>query len=232
MLIAGSGPELIMALADEAERRGIKTASSIISENNAQRRPANEKTTPLEWNPCSPISARSLVLAAENRIGPLDAGIIVCAAANSAEMRDFSPAGIDFVVNNHIKSYMFLTHELTRSFRARQSGALVFVLLEGPAQGILAAPVSSAFKSFSNSMLARSNTEYQSTLAFSCEEKNISLMNEFAAYIFKILTENKKPDRARWFKFTKLKMHPPASLIQGIRDGKGIHQALNTVLSK
>jgi hypothetical protein len=216
MLIAGSGPELISALADEAGRRGIKTTLALIPENNAHH---TERTAQLEWNPCSPLSARSLVLAAENRNGPVDTGIIVCAASNSAEMRDFSPAGIDFAVNNHIKAYMFLAHELTRSFRARQNGTLVFVLLEGLASGILAAPVTSAFKSFSGSMLAQSNTEYQSTLAFSCEEKNIPPMNEYAAYIFKTLGDNRKQDRAKWFKFSKLRMRSPAGLIQGIRGG-------------
>ena len=225
MLIAGSGPELVSALADEAGRRGIKTALSLIPGNSDPRRlvsgAAIERAAPLDWNPCSPISARSLILAAENKNGPVGSGIIVCAAANSAEMRAFSPAGIDFVVNNHIKSYMFLTNELTRSFRARHNGTLAFVLLEGPSPGILAAPVFSAFKSFSDSMLAQSNPEYLSTLAFSYKEKNIPKINEYAAYIFKIIEENKKKDRARWFRFTKLKMRPPAGLIRSIMDSKG-----------
>jgi hypothetical protein len=214
MLIAGSGPELIGALADEAGRRGVKTALALIPGNKSLH---TWGTAQLEWNPCSPLSARSLVLAAENRNGLVDTGIIVCAASNSAEMRDFSLAGIDFAVNNHIKSYMFLAHELTRGFRARQNGTLVFVLLEGLASGILSASVASAFRSFSGSMLAQSNTEYQNTLAFSCEEKNIPPMNEYAAYIFKTLVDNRKPDRVKWFKFTKLRMRSPAGLIQGIR---------------
>jgi hypothetical protein len=220
MLIAGSGPELVNALANEAGRRGIKTALSLIPGNNGRRRPlfstANERTVPLDWNPCSPISARSLILAAENKNGTVGSGIVVCAGANSAEMRDFSPAGIDFIVNNHIKSYMFLAHELTRSFRARQNGTLVFVLLEGQSPDIMAATVFNAFKSFSGSMLAQSNMEYLNTLAFSYEEKNIPKINEYAAYIFKTIEENKKTDRAGWFKFTKLKIHPPTGLIRGI----------------
>lgn len=213
MLIAGSGPELISALANEAGRRGIKTALSLIPGNNDPRRLAlgavNERTALLDWNPCSPISARSLILAAENRNGPVDSGIIVCAAANSAEMRDFSPAGIDFVVNNHIKSYMFLANELTRGFRAKRGGTLAFVLLEGQPPGILTAPVFSAFKSFSASMLAQSNPEYLITMAFSYEEKNIPKINEYAAYILKTIEENKKTNRTGWFKFTKLKIRPP-----------------------
>jgi hypothetical protein len=224
-LIAGSGPELIAALAGEAERRGVTTALSLISGHSGPRGltagMTNKRFVPLEWNPYSPISTRNLILAAENKIGPIETGIIVCAALNNAETHDFSPAGIDFIVNNHIKSYMLLAHELMRTFRAKQNRSLAFVLLEGPDQGILAAPVLSAFKSFSNSMLALSNSEYLSTLAFSSQDINVPLMNEFAGYIFKILDENKKTDRARWFKFSKSKMRPPSGLIQNLRNSVG-----------
>ena len=228
ILIVGSGSGLISALADEALRHDIKTALSMIPGNNDPYHPAsgtaNEWPAQLKWNPCSPISARSLVLAAENRIGPVGTGIIVCAAAGSTEMRDFSPTGIEFVVNNHIKSYMFLAHELTRSFRARRNGTLAFALLEEQSPGILAAPVFSAFKSFSNSMLAQSNADYQSTLAFSYEEKNIPQINEYAAFILKMLMENKKPDRSGWFKFTKLRGRPSMGLILGSRGDRSVQQ--------
>ncbi|MDR3355558.1 MAG: hypothetical protein LBO04_00010 [Spirochaetaceae bacterium] len=229
MLIAGSGSALTAALADEAARRGIKTALSLISGQKDERGlspiAVNEKVVQLDWNPCSPISARSLVLAAENRNGPLDTGLIVCAADDTG-MRDFSPAGIDFVVNNHIKSYMFLANELSRHFSARRSGALAFVLMEGRTPGILSAPVFSAFKSFSGAMIAQANTEYVSALAFSCEGKKPPPVSEYAAYIFKILGETQKTRQTAWFKFSKLKMSHTAGLIRILRDGNGGAQPL------
>jgi hypothetical protein len=209
MLIAGAGMELVSALAEEAEKRNIKTARALIQSRNGAGRfthaAAAEKTASLDWNPGSPISARSLILAAENKVGHLSGGIIVCTAPDNAEASDFSPAGIDIIVNNHIKSYMLLANELSRHFRARQSGSLALVLFEKPVSGILAAPIFSSFKSFSGSLLAHSNPEYIRTTAFSCEEKIPPPVNEFAAYVFKTLSENKKLDGAKWFKFTKLK---------------------------
>ncbi|MDR1362799.1 MAG: hypothetical protein LBJ35_01945 [Spirochaetaceae bacterium] len=204
LLIAGTGKELITALADEGGKRGAKTAISLIPSQNGHNRLA-EGLNALDWNPGSPISAYNLVLSAENRIGALNGGIIVCAAPDNADAADFSPAGIDFIVNNHIKSYMFLAHELTRRFRAGQSGALALVLLEEASSGLLTGPVFSTFKSFTSNLLEDLNTEYFRAAAFSCEEKNSIPMSEFAAYIFKTLYEAKKLDGGRWFKFTKLK---------------------------
>ncbi|MDR1148749.1 MAG: hypothetical protein LBK66_08970 [Spirochaetaceae bacterium] len=204
LLIAGAGRELVSALAGQAVKRGAKTALSLIPSQNGAQRLADGLEL-LDWNPGSPISARSLVLAAGNRIGVLTGGIIVCAAPDNADAADFSPVGIDFIVNNHIKSYMFLARELIRHFRAAQSGTLALVLLEEPSSSLLAGPVFSAFKSFAGNLLTNLNTEYFRAAAFVCEEKIPPPMNEFAAYILKTLSENKKLDGGRWFKFTKLK---------------------------
>jgi hypothetical protein len=204
ILIAGAGKDLITAIANEAGTHGVKTAAALIpcrSETGKTLETSNQ----LGWNPGSPISARNLILAAENRVGALSGGIIVCAAPGSADAADFSPAGIDFIVDNHIKSYMLLARELTRHFDTARKGVLGMVLLEETSASILNVPVFSAFKSFTNSLLTNLNTEYPRMAAFSHEEKSPILVNEFAAYIFKTLFENKKLDSGRWFKFTKLK---------------------------
>jgi NAD(P)-dependent dehydrogenase (short-subunit alcohol dehydrogenase family) len=204
ILIAGAGVGLVSALANEAVTRGAKTALSIIPSQNRDKRIVDGLEF-LDWNPGSPISALNLVLAAENKIGALTGGIIVCAAPDNADAADFSPAGIDFIINNHVKSYMFLARELARHFRAARNGALTLALLEEPSSSLLSGPVFSAFKSFSSNLLTNLNSEYFRTAAFVCEEKKPPPVNEFAAYIFKTLSENKKLDDGKWFKFTKLK---------------------------
>jgi hypothetical protein len=200
MLIAGQGKELIAALSAEAEKRGIKTTLAAIPERND-----GERSGPSAWNPGSPVSARSLVLAAENRIGSLSGAIVVCSAPNEAETRDFSPAGIDMIVNNHIKSYMFLSRELIKYFQQKKQGTLALALLETPPQGLLTASVFGAFRSFSGSLLERSDTEHLRMASFLCDEKTPAPINEYAAYILKTLTENKKIDRSL-FKYAKF-MH-------------------------
>jgi hypothetical protein len=204
MLIAGHGEELIAALSAEAERRGIRTILAVIPKKDGGDSPHPDDALP-GWNPGSPVSARNLVLAAENRIGTLGGAIVVCSAPDEAETRDFSPAGIDMIVNNHIKSYMFLSRELIKYFQQQKKGAFALVLLETPPQGLMTASVFGAFRNFSDSLLERSNTEHIKMASFLCDEKPPPSMNEFAAYILKTLTENKKIDRSR-FKFAKF-MH-------------------------
>jgi hypothetical protein len=209
MLIAGQGKELIAALSAAAEKRGIKTTLAVIPGRNDGESSgpgvADGSAGPSAWNPGSPVSARSLVLAAENRIGPLSGAIVVCSAPNEAETRDFSPAGIDMIVNNHIKSYMFLSRELIKYFQQKKQGTLALALLETPPQGLLTASVFGAFRSFSGSLLERSDTEHLRMASFLCDEKTPAPTNEYAAYILKTLTENKKIDRSL-FKFAKF-MH-------------------------
>jgi hypothetical protein len=208
MLIAGAGEELITALSGEAEKRGARTAVAVIAGRNGGNRRQTDgpggNPAPPNWNPGSPVSARGLVLTAENRIGPLGGAIVVCSAPDESETRDFSPAGIESIVDNHIKSYMFLSRELVRYFQQKKAGTLAFALFETPPNGLLTASVFGAFRNFSDSLLERSNTEHLKMASFLCDEKNPTPASEFAAYILKTLTENKKIDRSR-FKFTKFR---------------------------
>jgi hypothetical protein len=210
VLIAGNGVELIAALSGEVEKSGRRTALASIQNRNGgncvPRDAVGKNTVLLDWNPGSPVSAHTLVCAAQNRIGALGCAIIVCAAPDSAEASDFSLAGIDSLVDSHIKSYIFLAHEIVRLFQKFESGTLALVLMEESSSSILAAPVFSAFRSFCSGLLAHPNTENIRMASFLCDDKRTAPANEFAAYIFKTILENKKLDRSRWFKFTKFKL--------------------------
>jgi hypothetical protein len=203
LLIAGSGVELITALSTQAEKYGVPTVCAVIPKKNARNGFADKRSALLDWNPGSAVSTRALVLAAENRLGILGGGIIVCAAPHNTVEDDFSPAGIDFLVDNHIKSYMFLAHELTRYFRAAKSGAIAMVMLDEAGTGALTATIFSAFRSFAAALFERTS-EYIRTAGFSCKEKPPAPINEFASYIIKTLVKTEKFDGGRWFKFTRL----------------------------
>jgi hypothetical protein len=205
LLIAGSGAELIAALSAQAKKYGISTAQALIPGRNVHDTAADKDPPLLEWNPGSAVSARGLVLAAENRLDILGGGIIVCTAPHDAGEYDFSPAGIDFLVDNHIKSYMLLAHELARYFRTAQSGTLAMVMLEEAPAGLLTDSVFSAFRSFSTRLLGH-QPEYIRAAAFSCKEKPPAPINEFASYVIKTLLKDEKFAGGRWFKFTRL-MH-------------------------
>jgi hypothetical protein len=207
ILIAGVESSLLASLVEEALKSG-RTAFAMIPRNGASTKitahSGSDKAQLLNWNPSSPISAHSLVLAAKNQLGTVNTALLVCAPPPSFESSDFSPAGIDFLVNNYIKSFFLLARELVQHFREQKNGTLVPLVLEEQNEKLLSAPLLSAFKAFSNGLLPLGGTDGLTVKAFSCPEKIPSLDAEFVRYIFKVLNEGKKNDGGKWYKFNKL----------------------------
>jgi hypothetical protein len=178
---------------------------------------------PLNWNPGSPISARSLILGAENRLGRINDAVLVCAPpAIRKRPAELSPNDIEILVNDHIKGWFSLVRELALYFRScaeggrngagapGESGTLALVIpdispghredaadLAGPA-------AAAAFRGFAQSVLMTAPGEPYRILGFSTGEAGGD--EEFAAYVFKIIDEGPRRDSGRWFKFGRLNL--------------------------
>jgi hypothetical protein len=215
ILIAGNESALSDALTNEAAKR-VNTVSTAFIQNRfveTQKAPASfpEGTTilPLSWNPGSPISARSLLLSAENSLEHVDDAVLVCdPPAIRKKPSDFTPSEIDNLVNNHIKGWFFLIREIILTFRAREKGNLCLVASSISSSGKddiqdIAGPVIAAsFKAYAESILASAKGESFRTLGFSSSEPGNE--SEFAAYIFKTIDEEKRNDSGKLYKFGKL----------------------------
>jgi hypothetical protein len=215
ILIAGVESSLSEAVAAEAEKRVEQYAAAFILN---RLDPARDKPRPaegrkariaLDWNPGSPISARTLVLAAENRLDHVDEAIVVCAPPTVRRPAEqLAPADIDIAVNDYIKGWFFLVKELTAAFKARNAGTLALVLSEAAAGNdkreapdLIGPSVSASFRAFVQGLLAAAPNKPYQTLAFSSETGEDA---EFAAYIFKIIEENNKRNLGRWHKYGRL----------------------------
>ena len=135
---------------------------------NETPRPAAESAEPedsiisLQWNPGSPIAARTLILSAENRLEHIDNAILVCAPpAFRKSAAELPPADIDIMINDHVKGWFFLVRELAAVFRARKSGSLALVLSDlntgganEDAPDLLGPPAAAAFRAFTQSLLS------------------------------------------------------------------------------
>jgi NAD(P)-dependent dehydrogenase (short-subunit alcohol dehydrogenase family) len=138
ILLAGNESALLSALAAEAAKRvkscaaaliphesggapdGRQTANNNRTENN--RRPENGETQVryLDWNPASPVSARTLVLAARNCLEHIDDAILVCVPpAFRRPPEELAPAEIDRLIDCNIKGWFFLVRELAGVFKKR-----------------------------------------------------------------------------------------------------------------
>jgi hypothetical protein len=219
ILIAGNESSLFAAAAAEALKRAESFASVLIPNrftlpergNVPPVKPeAGEGAIPLSWNPASPISARTVVLAAENRLGQINDAILVCsppAVFKTAEA--LLPEEIDFFVNDQIKGWFFLVRELILYFRRFGSGSMSLVVPEINHDGknaqteLLGASAAASFRTFAQSTIAASVNEPFLLTGFTGSEAGTE--REFADWLFKIVDEQARKNRGRWLKFSKLK---------------------------
>jgi NAD(P)-dependent dehydrogenase (short-subunit alcohol dehydrogenase family) len=226
ILIAGNESSLLSALGAEAARRVESCAAALIphggepgerqtengtqTESGAQTESGENPVVYLDWNPASPVSARTLVLAAQSRLEHIDDAILVCVPpAYRRPPEELAPAEIDRLVDCNIKSWFFLVRELAAVFKKRvrekkESGTLTLVLKDIAADprddlpDMVGPAIAAAFRSFAQGLLV-STAPYTAT-AFSSREPGEEAA--FAAYIFKTL-EDEKRNAGKWHKYGK-----------------------------
>jgi NAD(P)-dependent dehydrogenase (short-subunit alcohol dehydrogenase family) len=221
ILIAGNESSLFFALAAEAAKRVESFASALIpnrfslpvTEGVTVSAAVLDGSTPLQWNPASPISARTLALAAENRLGRIDDALLVCsppAVYRNAET--LLPSEVETLVNDHMKGWFFLVRELALVFRSRQRGTLAFVVPDisgggggrDPAADLLGPPAAASFRAFAQGLLSSSANEPFQALGFSSSEAGREAA--FAAWLFKIIDEAGKKNSGKWYKYTRFSL--------------------------
>ena len=219
ILIAGDESPLFAAAAAEAAKRVESFATVLIPSRGASyergsipppKAEASGAAIPLLWNPVSPISARTAVLAAENRLGHINDAILVCSPpAVFKTVEALLPEEIEFFVNDHIKGWYFLIRELIQYFRHSGSGSLSLVVpginYEGKnAQTDLLGPSSAAsFRSFAQSILTMSTNEPFLIMGFICPVTGVE--EEFADWLFQTIDEGSRKNRGHWLKFSRFK---------------------------
>jgi hypothetical protein len=231
ILVAGNEASLTVMIAREAARRVDAVATALIPnrlDGNTGAGVLNigegSSQIPLNWNPGSPISARSLILGAGNRLGRIDDAILVCSPpAIRKRPSALSPNDIEVLVNDHIKGWFSLVRELALYFKngagfaqkdpvggAGEGGVLAMVIPDispggkDDAADIAGPAIAAAFRGFARSVLMASAGEPYRALGFSSAEAGGD--EEFAAYIFKIIDEGNRRDSGKWFKFGRLNL--------------------------
>jgi len=197
--------------AGENTKKGLLArGESSLPESSAAQEPVKETGVSLDWNPGSPISARTLVIAAENRFGQIDEAILVCDPPSVRyAAADLNLADIEVLVNDHIKGWLFLVKELAAVFRAREKGTLSLVYSETSGAGgkddaaDLLGPVAlSAFRSLVRGLLDTALNEPYITLGFSGTDTGDEA--GFAAFVFKQLEEGNRRSNGKLYKYGKL----------------------------
>ena len=165
---------------------------------------------PLSWNPASPISARTLVLAAENRLKQINDAIIICSPpAIYKTAAALTPEEIEMMINDHIKGWFFLVRELILYFRRISSGTLSFVVSEDSGSGAKNAPAellgssaAASFRTFAQGILSSQVSEPFPLMGFTGIDAGSEA--DFAAWFFRIIDERAKKNSGRWNKYSRL----------------------------
>ena len=170
---------------------------------------------PLSWNPASPISARTLMLAAENRLAQINDAIIICSPpAVFKTPENLLPEEIEILVNDHIRGWFFLIRELVLYFRRCGEGSLSLVVPETPVDGknaaadLLGPSASASFRAFASGVLTQGGQaspagEPFKVMGFTTAEAGSE--GDFAAWFFKIIDEGAPKNSGRWHKYSKRK---------------------------
>jgi hypothetical protein len=213
ILIAGNESMLATAIADEAAKRVSNFVAAFIPNRFSDA--VKEKTisavgTFLNWNPGSPISARTLVLAAENRLEHINDAILVCVPPSVHKQPDeLASADIEIMINDYVKGWFFLVKELSAVFKAKRSGTLSLVLAESTAASkdtidLLGPSATASFRAFTQNLLTSSLCDSFQLMGFSASDSGDNAA--FAAFIFKLIEEGSKRNNGRWHKFGKLNL--------------------------
>jgi hypothetical protein len=215
ILIAGNETPLYAATAAAAAKRVESFVSVLIPnrlplpEGPLPRVETTGGAIPLLWNPASPISARTMLLAAGNRLGQINDAILICSPPAVFKTPEaLTPEEIEITVNDHIKGWFFLIRELVLYFRRSGAGSLSFVAPETtPGKGknvpvdLLGVPAAASFHSFAQGNIALAANEPFSIMGFTGSEAGAE--EEFAAWLFKIIDEGARKNTGRWNKYSR-----------------------------
>jgi hypothetical protein len=224
ILIAGNESSLSAAIEAEISKRVEHFALALIPNRlpgsggpaagalpeSVRASSGDESRFPLAWNPGSPISARTLVIAAENRLEHINEAILICTPpAVRRPAAELDPGDIEIMVNDHIKGWFYLVKELAAVFRARRAGSLALVFSEtcpgggrDDAADLLGPAALASFRVFTQSVLSAALNEPYQTMGFSSSDAGAEAA--FAAFIVKILDEGNKRNNGKWHKFSRL----------------------------
>lgn len=215
ILIIGNTTPLTLAVSQEASKRlashGLALLGTIGQENPLQF-PPPPTTIPLTWTSGSAISARALVVSAENRLSQLDEALLVCTPPTLRIRPDqLDLALLSTMIDDHLKGWYYLVRELSRYFRQRKAGTLALILSEAYTEtekdenpDMLGPVLGSAYRALMQSLLASAATSPYRVLGFTSNDP--AQQEDFASFIFKVLDEDNRRNTGKLHRFGKLNL--------------------------
>ena len=214
ILLVGNESPLFTAVEEEALKRAESIVSiPIVNRITGGESPKQaEKVINLNWNPSSAISARTLVMAAENRLKQINDAILICSPpAVFKSPESLNPNEIEILVEDHIKGWFFLIRELLLYFSNAKSGILALAVpnintaIEGRAKkgsavnselDLLGPSASASFYNYAQSIISSSILKHYRIIGFTGSQAGME--NQYAAWLFKTIDEAEQKNHRSW----------------------------------
>ena len=212
IFIVGNESALSRAIETETLNRVEQFAAALIPNRFSEAIKTSESEPArllCDWNPSSPISARTVVIAAENRLEHVDEAILICSPPSiRCNPGEIPLSAVEIMINDHIKGWFFLVNEITKIFKEKKRGTLALVYpdiasVKDDAAEILGPSALASFRALTQGLLAAAHREPYLTIGFSTSDAG----NEpaFAAFMYKILDEAANKSKGKMHKFGKFK---------------------------
>jgi len=214
IFIAGNESALSRAIEAETINRVEQFAAALIPNRLSDVSKSTEQDMPqrlvCDWNPSSPISARTAVIAAENRLERIDEAILICSPPSIRSNPSKLPlSAVEIMINDHIKGWFFLVKEITSIFYEKKRGTLVLIYpdipgsLKDEAADVLGPAALASFRALTQGLLSAAHNDPYITLGFTASDAG----NEasFAAFVYKTLDEITNRSNGKMHKFGKFK---------------------------
>jgi len=132
-LVTGKSSQLLAEVVHETVARGRQ---SLIARSGAlELSAAAETAVTVTWNRRSALSARSVVLHAQNLYGRLDEAVIVFSPVReSVPFHESSIVSIENRTDAEVKGYLFMIREIVSYFQKQRSGRLVLAVQEAASE--------------------------------------------------------------------------------------------------
>jgi len=127
-LVTGKSSELLAEVVHEAARRG---RNALVARSGPLEIALDEGSSTVAWNRRSALSARSVVLHAQNLHGRLEEAIIVFSPVREAvPFHESSIVSIENRTDAEVKGYLFMIREIVSLFQKQRSGRLLLAVRE------------------------------------------------------------------------------------------------------
>jgi hypothetical protein len=210
ILIAPFDGPLAAALASEAGAAGWSVALALArgasgaAAEGAAGEAGRAGAAAIAYDSRSFVSASSLILSAENALGPLDAAVLVFdPAAANADLLGAKPGELASLVEERCAGPLFLARELVRRFESRRAGRILLLAPESPrdaALGAASAMADGAFEGLGNGLFAASAAS-AAWSAYGLRDAS-GQADRAARFALELLAEPRPAKAGRWLRYS------------------------------